>query len=82
MNGTIGVVLITVVGAAIISGMGLVSVRADRARRSKVTKSIVPSNTAPTRRDDLSAIKMAAGGTGNVSANEGSNLAATVGITR
>ena len=35
MNGSIGVILITAAGAAIISGMGLVSVRADRERRSR-----------------------------------------------
>ena len=35
MNGSIRVILITAAGAAIISGMGLVSVRADRERRSR-----------------------------------------------
>jgi hypothetical protein len=82
MNGAIGVALIAVAGAAIISGMGFVSVRADRARRSRSAKSMASSDTLTIKKDDTSAITMAAVGTGNVSGNEGSNLAATSGITR
>jgi hypothetical protein len=83
MNGSIGVILITAAGAAIISGMGLVSVRADRERRSREArmKALKTANRG-IRMNEISATNMAVNGTGNISVNEGSNLAATGSTTR